>query len=240
MARLADLNRISEEKQIARFTAFCDERQAMIAQEYARQSGAKLLLFGGYQGAVRRIAGFFPSWQPFSEEAFPISAVTLGLPREASLTHRDYLGSLMALQITRESIGDILPGEGICTLFLLESVAPVVLDELRRVGSAGVRPVAGAEGFIPPEPAYRELRGTVASLRMDCLVHLLTGLAREKSAALLRAERVRRNHQTVTEAAARFEQGDVISIRGYGRFKVDSIGAPTKKGRLPVVCLQFI
>lgn len=239
LARLSDLHHISEEKQTARFTAFCNERQGMIAQEYTRQTGAKHLLYGGYACAERRVAGFFPSWQDPEEDAFPIQAITLHLPRGANLTHRDYLGSLMSLGLARESIGDIVQSRQNCVLFVLEHVAPVLLGELRKVGGVGVRPELGAVGFVPSVPQFRELRGTVPSLRLDCMVRLLTGAAREKSADLIRAELVTLNHQLADSISRTCGQGDVITIRGYGKFKVSEIGPPTKKGRLPVVCLKY-
>lgn len=239
LARLSDLHRISEEKQIARFTAFCNERQGMIVREYARQTGANHLVYGGYPQAERRVAGFFPLWQTPEEDAFPIQAVTLYLPRGANLTHRDYLGSLMSLGLTRESVGDMIPCGGHCVLFLLGSVAPVVLEDLRKVGGVGVKTEAGAMDFEPPVPEFQELRGTVPSLRLDCLVRLVTGAARERSAGLIRAELVTLNHQPATSISRSWGQGDIVTIRGYGKFKVSEIGPPTKKGRLPVVCLKY-
>jgi len=239
LARLSDLHHISEAKQIARFTAFCNERQGMIAQEYARQTGAKFLLYGGYACAERKVAGFFPPWQDPEEDAFPIQAITLHLPRGANLTHRDYLGSLMSLGLARESIGDIVQSQRNCVLFVMESVASVILDELRKVGGVGVKPEPGTVDFEPPVPQFQELRGTVPSLRLDCIVRLLTGAAREKSADLIRGELVTVNHQLADSVSRTCGQGDIITIRGYGKFKVSEIGPPTKKGRLPVVCLKY-
>lgn len=240
LARLADLRAQSENGQTARFSLFCNEWQEQLGAEYLRQTRCQCACwFGGYPGAVRKMLGFFPSWQEPEEEAFPIAPVTLRLPRDAALTHRDYLGSLMSLQVTRESIGDIVPNVGCCTLFVTRAVAPVILEELRKVGGTGVKPQPGMEGFAVPEQEYIPLQGTVASLRMDSIVHLLTGLSREKSGHLIRSGLVQQNHKLCESLSQPVHPGDTLTIRGYGKFRLSQVGNSTKKGRLPVLCHKY-
>lgn len=240
LARLSDLYHISKEKEITRFTDFCNERQVIIAREFARQTGANHLLYGGYPCAMRKTVGFFPISQLPSEDNFPIQAVNLHLPKGASLSHRDYLGTLISLGLKRNSIGDIIAHENRCILFLLNSVTPVVLENLKKVGGTGIKAELNTKDFELPNPQYMELRGTVSSIRLDCLVRLLTGTAREKSAAIIKAELVTLNYRTAASVRQSWEQNDIIAIRGYGKFKVSEIGHPTRKGRLPVVCLKYI
>lgn len=240
LARLADLHSLCEKGQAPRFSPFCNEWQAQLGAEYLRRlPGEHTLWFGGYPGATRKMLGFFPSWQEPEEEAFPIAAVTLDLPRDAALHHRDYLGSLMSLHIARESIGDIIPHVGCCTLFVAGAVAPVILAELTKVGGTGVRPRPGMEGFVPPVQQYQPIKGTVASLRLDSLVHLLTGLSREKSGGLIRGGLVQQNYRVCESLSQGVGPGDVITIRGYGKFRLEEVGSPTKKGRLPLTCLKY-
>ena len=77
----------------------------------AAGAGDRLLWRGGYEGAERRRALFLPDWA--DEEAENGAIVCLrarfrGMPLPA---HRDILGSLMGLGITREKLGDILVDE---------------------------------------------------------------------------------------------------------------------------------
>ncbi len=242
LARLADLREQAEGGSRPRFTSFLSEREALIAGEYIRQSGARGSLFGGYPEAARTVAGFFPPWdldRPY-DDAFPVKALTLRYPHDRSITHRDVLGSLMSLRLTRDSIGDILCGEGQCVLFALERVAPVILGELAKVGGTGVRCEEGAPETVKRDDRFETVDGTVPSLRLDCLVKLATGKAREKSAALIEAALVFLNH-TVTENTSRpFAEGDTLTVRGHGKFRVACITGPTKKGRLRVVLQKYI
>ena len=63
--------------------------------------------WGGYDGAQRRQLWFLPEWQEAPEED-AVRVVRASFYEEDALTHRDLLGSLMALGLTRETLGDIL------------------------------------------------------------------------------------------------------------------------------------
>lgn len=57
--------------------------------------------WGGYDGAQRRQLWFLPEWQEAPEED-AVRVVRASFYEEDALTHRDILGSLMALGLTRE------------------------------------------------------------------------------------------------------------------------------------------
>lgn len=239
--RLEDLARLARDGWQSKFSPFLREREQLIGQELIRQGGLEQVgFYGGYGDAQRVIMGFFPPYEAPEPEAFPIAAVTASLPSGAFVSHRDALGALMSLGLKRESVGDLLVSPGRCDIFLLQTVADTVLRELRKIGGAGVRCARNTRGDFTREESFQEGRGTVSSLRLDCLVGLLTGLAREKSAGLIRSERVRQNHMETGNISARISQGDTVTIRGYGKYIVDSIGEPTRKGRLPVSYRKYV
>lgn len=225
------------------FSPFLSEHQLALAQPLLeREHTAQWMVYGGYPDAERKMAGLFSPWAEAEVSAFPISVLDIHLPRDAEVSHRDVLGSLMALQIKRETIGDILtePERRVCHVFLQQSVARFVCDALERVARYGVHCVLAAPGeeYTRTE-VMQPIYGTVKSARMDALVSLLTGLSREKGAALIQAERVQCNGMLVRSLSAPFLSGDVITIRGYGKYKVEHIGDITKKGRLSINCSKF-
>lgn len=240
-ARFQDLARIAQDSGRARFSPFLNERQQMLAQETVRQKHlGGHLLYGGFPDATRQVLGFFPEWQLPEEQTFPIVPVAIRLPAGVEASHRDVLGSLLSLGIKREGVGDILFSQRRCDVFVLEPLAPLLVDELVKIGGAGVRCATGVPGEYANRQEYKSISGTVRSARMDALVAILTGLARDKATALLSAELVQRNYQPVRSASGAFAPGDVISIRGYGKYRVDAIDSPTKKGRLPVSCRKYL
>ncbi|MDL2233841.1 YlmH/Sll1252 family protein [Ruminococcaceae bacterium OttesenSCG-928-L11] len=240
LRRLADLSDQCAAGYIPRFSSFLNERQQQIASAFWEQNHIEnAMLFGGYGEAVRKQCGFFPVYDTPEEALFPIRALTLKTPRDKPLSHRDFLGTLMGLGLKRESVGDIIPVEGACTILLAESITGFVLQELKKVGNTGVTITEGFDSALIPRQEYRELSGTVSSPRLDSLVKLCTGLAREKAARLIQSGLVQLNYRVTESVSTAFAPGDTLTIRGYGKYTIDGIGAPTKKGRLPVSIRQY-
>ena len=93
---------------------------------------------------------------------------------------------------------------------------------------------------MPWVQQYAPVGGVVASERLDCLVAFLAGTGREKAAQMVHAGLVSVNHREADSVSHRVNEGDIISIRRYGRFIVDMLGPVTKKGRLSVKCRKYI
>jgi len=232
LKRLEDLSRAET---VPRFSDFLTQRQVDIALSYAEQAGRdNMMLYGGYPEAERKMLGVFPSYIEPSAEDFPLGAVTVSYREDSDISHRDILGSCMGLLITRESIGDIIVNDGGAVLFATQHIVGLIVGELVKIGRVGVRCEFRAGGEIHRNDSFDHLRGTVKSLRIDSLVSLLANTSREKGAVLIKADKVQKNHVSMYSVSAQFEAGDVITIRGYGKFVVDNIGNLTKKGRFPV------
>ncbi|WRS28122.1 YlmH/Sll1252 family protein [Oscillospiraceae bacterium MB08-C2-2] len=241
VARIRDIIRLSSESGRARFSHFLTERQVLLAAEAAGQQKCDTFrLYGGYEGAGRVMLGAFSPYEEPEDRLFPIQGIQITYKKEFSLSHRDFLGSLMGLKISRESVGDILPGTGECTLFVLESVAPTVLSELDKVGRVGVKCKPALAGSVAFEPSFMPVSGTVKSPRLDSMVALLTGQSRGKSADLIKAGQVSVAGAPCLELTRECLPGESISIRGIGKFILDDIGGLSKKGRLHIQCRKYL
>ncbi len=134
--------------------------------------------------------------------------------------------------IKRETIGDILCGEEMAVVFLREEIAPFVRDQLTKVGGVGVTVVEDYTGPLPAAHMYRSLEDTVASARLDAVVKALVRVSREQAASMIVGGQVSLNHVVTEDVSRRVDSPCTISVRGVGRFLVDQLGPPTKKGRL--------
>ncbi len=227
----------------------------------------RTFLWGGASGAERRCALFVPEYvdvdaSPLSKplsperEAFLNSDVLPFLDSEETtvkavkitgspytpLSHRDYLGSILALGISRDVIGDIaVVGEYTAVVFALDSITPYILTSLERIGRDKVKTelFTPDESFVIPRE-YESLTVPVASPRLDCLVASLTNLSREKAKELCLAGMVELSYKAVESPDEKFSEGDTLSIRGYGKFIVDSFGGVTRSGRTRVAVRKYI
>lgn len=240
-ARLADAADLCLARNRAAFVGFLDEREAALAQTFsASRKLDHTLLWGGYPQAERRMFGVFPDFSEPQPDWFPIQAVTLTFRTQDVLTHRDFLGALLSHGVRRDVIGDILTEPGRAVVFLREEAAGYLLGQIEKIGRVGVRAVQGALEPLPQPRQTMEIRGVVSSLRVDCVAAVCAHLSREKTGVLIREGLVMLNHQTVTAPSQMTQSGDKLSIRGKGRFLLDSVGTATKKGRFHIVVQKYI
>lgn len=246
-SNISNMVSFAEARDTYGFTLFLDERQQLLAEEILRhEKWGNFLFFGGYDQSERKILGVFPRGYNCSdiaqtEELFPIASYRFKVPESANLSHRDCLGSLMGLQLKRETIGDIVVSSKECaTIFLHENIASFVLQNLNKVGSYSVYlEKASKEAFV----VIRELlphNGTVPSLRLDCVVALLCGTSRTIAAQTIASGIVKVNCVECSNNSKILSPEDVIVIRGKGKFILENSIKKTKKDRLFVTINQLL
>lgn len=147
------------------------------------------------------------------------------------LSHRDYLGALMNLGIERHLIGDILIDGSYAYIFCMEHIIGVIKEQLDQVRHTRVfvEEVSWEEtGYVQK---YKRKEGFVASMRLDVLVSQAFSLSRNISEKLLKSQKVFHNGKMCLSGGQKIKQGDIISVRGYGKFLVEDLGKISKKGR---------
>ncbi len=232
-SRIEDTISLCERRSAPVFFGFLDEAEQQTARQVlSSHSQDSYAFFGGFDEAERRILGVFPDFLPPDPTMFPLERIVLSYRAEKLLTHRDFLGTLLSLGVKRETIGDILCGETVTVVFLREEVAPYIREQLTKVGGVGVKIDDNYDGALPAVHAYQPLSDTVASPRLDAVVKALLRCSREKASATIISGFVSVDHTVSTEVARQLSAPCVISVRGSGRFLIDQIGPPTKKGRL--------
>lgn len=235
-ARLKDMEIQAEKRPV--FMGFLDEASAAEASRMlARQ---RHLLWGGFETAERKYLGVFPSFVEPDLSLFPIRSVAVMFREAYCLTHRDFLGALMALGIQRETVGDILVEPGRAMIFVREQLADYLKEHMRKVGSVGVRIELDEMPEMHYERRFESLQGVLASERLDCIVAFLGRLSRDKAAALIKSGQVQVNHMEVHVLSEKLMQGDVISIRKKGKYILDEIGTKTAKGRLRMTFRRYL
>ena len=240
-ARLEDMTEKSEKNGSFSFSRFLDEKQCAEAEMWCGKNIGSLcfMLYGGYSDAKRKMLCICPDYLKDSAE-FPIKCITFSFRKQDKLSHRDFLGALMSLNLKRETIGDIVTGEGTAQVFVTDTVSGTISAEVSRIGKTGVKCTDEKPFCMEVQQNFQSICGTVASLRLDCIVSLATGKSRENSAKLIRSEKTAVNCFTETSVSHEVREGDVISVRGFGKFILKSIDGSTRKDRLRVTVLKHI
>ena len=205
--------------------------------------------FGGYAFAERQMAAFLPdAFYLYTDEdeileKYPMSVIQIS-PLNGKfaedLGHRDYLGALLNLGIERSKLGDILIQEKMAYLFACDGMVDFICNELTRVRHTTVQAVRIDREEFDYEPRYEEIRGTVASVRLDSLLSLAWNSSRSKMAPLIEEARVYVNGKLITSNGYHVRENDIISVRGMGRFRYMGMISETKKGRCYVLVYKYI
>lgn len=240
-AYLLDQLSIAQEKYVTRFTGFLDMNETSVARRVLAAQGYDGFLFSaGYPDGERVMLGVFAPGDTPQESDFPIVPITFRFREEDLLGHRDFLGSILALGVKRETIGDILIGGGIAVLFTTATVAPVIMGELTKIGRHGVKTSVGLPDKLPAQHQYEDRQLNVSSLRLDCVIAAMLGLSREKAAQTIRSQLVSVNGALDAELSSMLREGDIVSVRGFGKFLFAQVLSVTKKDRLRVLCKRYI
>ena len=111
---------------------------------------------------------------------------------------------------------------------------------MTKIGSTGVTVSYNYDFNVQPIEKFNELKGTVASLRIDNLVAFVTDLNREKSIMLVKNAKVNINNVCITNPSFLIKENDVFSVRGYGKFILAKINGLTKKQRIHILVNKYI
>lgn len=238
---IADKVQAASFKGRSSFTCFLSEGRAELAKKVAAAySFDRYMLFGGYGGAERVMLGLFADHDDPDENAFPIFAYTISYRRQDGLSHRDILGAMMGLGITRDSIGDILVSDDHAVMFLNETAAKMAEQQLAKIGRAGVKLEKGFDEDSLPQRSFKDISGTVPSLRADCIIALAVRCSRTKAEQLITSGAVSVKGEELLSGAKKLSEGDTFTIRGSGKFILDKIGGNTKKDRIYIDLKKFV
>lgn len=241
-AKTEDLFSLCGRRCCAQFSDFLDgAEQAVIADNVVFPYGYNTMLFGGFDDAEKKILGVFPDWEEPDTAAFPLICIRIDNLGTGTLTHRDYLGTVMSLGIKSGKLGDIVVSDRHAYVFLHEDIAGYVKDNIHKIGNKGVK-ISVMEDLrgIRVERRYKTINAVCASTRLDAVCGAAANVSRSISAALIEGGKVKLNHREAYKAAEPVKEGDLLSIRGYGRFLVDKFGNETRKNRIHIIIKQYI
>ena len=146
-ARINDTEKLCEQTCTPKFLGFLTQAEAALARNILKNARVRTDFFGGYDGAERVMLGCFPDWA--EDFPYPISPLTVFFRKADVLSHRDILGSLMALGIKRETVGDILIEEGRAVVFVCGDVKEYILNQVEKIGRVGVNMTEGCSFPLP-------------------------------------------------------------------------------------------
>lgn len=242
--RFLDLAKRAYSRNIYTYSGFLGLGEQSLLHSIKKDiSFTEISFFGGFPESERVIVAFGNAEEIGYQPNFPISCLKMtpinSRFREA-ITHRDCLGAMMSLGIERECIGDIIVKEGDVFVFCIHGIKNYMQENLCQIKHTTVLVSDFVEDVGKIVIDLKESEIMLSSLRLDALISKVFHLSREKGGSLFKEGRVFINGKVVIGNVYKLKSGDIISVRGVGRFKYNGELRTTKKGKLMVSVAVFV
>jgi len=250
--RLLESAQLAYQKEIVVYTDFLGlAEQNLFYTSLKEFPAVNYSCYGGTVGAERYCISFDGREavnsikQCAADEFYLFPIVCIGITPSSlkygeTLTHRDYLGALLHLGITRAKIGDIYIKEKQAYVFCTESIAEFICKELCTVKHTLVHCEICSPSEEELKPEFKEITSTVASLRLDAFLSVAFNSSRSSLTAYIDGGKTFINGRLATKGSLQLEEGDIVSVRGKGRFIVSEVKNFTKKGRIVVTINKYV
>ena len=244
VSKILDKLKFCETRNQITNTNFVDIRQKNIIINLLNSlTFSNYICYGGFDNSERNIFIFYP--EKLNKDIVLenidniIHCITITLPKELwnTYTHRNYLGGIMKLGIEREKIGDIIVSENGASIISCADISESLIDllaTLKRFSKSKIE-IISTNALTSPEIKKEEITIIVPSLRLDSVVASLAHTSRNKALEILSSERVLVNFETATKSSKLLNYGDIVTIRGKGRFEICSLKSTSKNGNLIVL-----
>lgn len=243
LAKVWDKIIAGQRKNIPSHTCFLSPRELELTR-YLFGDLEGLHNFGGHPGSERRMLVYLPDYLDESalmEDDSPVVCLRAEFYHGDSPSHRDFLGALMGAGIARETVGDICVGKESCDFFVMEEIAPYILQNFTSAGRIHLRlsQVPLTQASIP-EPEVKEIRDTLASLRLDSVISSGFRIGRSLAAQYVAQGKAAIDGLPCEKPDRAVSEGARISVRGLGKIRLAAVNGRTKKDRISVIIQRYV
>lgn len=244
-ARLEDLI-VKAERSGCACTHFLSPKESFHLQNYIKfyHPDIKFVLDGGYPDAERKLmfilADYFDASFVFKEDYYRL--ICIQGSGYCQNTHRDYLGALLGLGLSREMIGDICIEGNLAYVFVLPKTYEFLMSGSTSlaVGRDKVKILAASPADAKDFRRDYEMQSVLSSsLRLDCVVCAVIGVSRDKCEKAIALGLVTHNYEVACKSHTEVKNGDIISVKGYGKFVVHITGQTSKKGKIKINAMKY-
>lgn len=242
--RIKDLAQQSYQGNRYTFTGFLGmAEQSLFWEMLPSLPSREYTLFGGANGCERVVLRFGSEASLGYVEEFPIRCIEI-IPLSEKfaqqLSHRDYLGALMNLGVERSMLGDIQIRGKRAYVFCLDKMEEFLIANLDRINRTPVKckSLENAPELLAPTLQKETL--IVSSERLDGLISKIYHMSRNDSLLLFRQKKIFVNGRQMENNSGICKVGDIVSVRGFGRFVYEGASGQTRKGNLNVTISKYV
>ncbi|MGT2933036.1 YlmH family RNA-binding protein [Streptococcus catagoni] len=223
-----------ENTYLIQVTEFLNPRQIEILKILVSASGNKCYASTDLYGTEYGRVIIAPDYYELNEDDFDIALIEIKYNAKFNqISHGQILGTLInELGIKRSLLGDILIEDGYAQIFINRKHLSYFLGNITKIARTSVSlKEVSLDQMIKPVKDEETIDITVSSLRVDRLLASVLKLSRSQSMKLIQSEKVKVNYRTGIRSSDILSVGDLISVRGFGRFKLLKDNGYSKNGK---------
>ena len=249
LAQLLDKVEAVENKNKIEHTDFLDMSKSELVQKFINKIKIEnYITYGGFEEAERKMYVIYPEKFNIDVVSKNLSSIVdiirIELPEDlkGKYSHRDYLGAVIKLGVKREKVGDIIVDKDGADIIVDKDITKFLLENLNSLTrfSKSKITVENIENLRKVEIKKEEIDIIVSSLRLDNVISELARCSRNKALEIISMERVFVNFQNETKKTKQIKSGDIVTIRGKGRFYIKELVGQTKSGRTIIKVEKFV
>ncbi|KGM96655.1 hypothetical protein FDC62_04175 [Clostridium botulinum] len=205
--------------------------------------GCKIGTYGIFEESDRRFISILSDYDDNEMYNYPVKLLNIiNISQFSELKHSDFLGALMSLGIKREKLGDLIVDEDECYVPVCSDIAEFIQNNLTRIGKSPckVKILNHYDKNEIPEHKFQEKTIIVSSCRLDSIVAALGGISRSNSEDMIKKGLVLLDYEKVIRKDIHVEINSIITLRGYGKFKIKECTGKTLKGREKIIIKKYI
>lgn len=234
--KILDQIQIVLNKHMIKTTDFLDPYEIYLAKSVLnRFVDLEYLVDGGYEHSERKIIVIYPNYISKEDIKIPLSSLEItGNLRD--IDHKDYLGSILNLGLKREKIGDILVYDNSSIVIVKTEISDFLIYNLEKVKNRNVEiSIHNLKNIKDPKVSYKELVKFITSLRLDSVISSTFNLSRKESMNIINSGSIKVNFEVIEKSSKEIEEGDMISVKGFGRFILHEVRGRSKSDRF--ICI---
>lgn len=205
--------------------------------------GCNIGAFGIFKESDRRVISILGAYDHEEIYNYPIELIRIDNKSTfKKLKHSDFLGALMAQGLKREKFGDLIVKGDSCYVPICSDISQFIIDNVTQIGKnpCSIKIINHYDGNEVPTFQFQEKSVVISSMRLDSIVAALSGLSRGNSEDLIKKGLVLINYDKITKRNAIVKPNSIITIRGYGKFRIDEYIGKTLKGRERIIIKKYI
>lgn len=243
LAKIWDKLNTGMRKNVPANTCFLSPREIEMAR-YLFGDVPGLHSFGGYEDSERKMLIYLPEYldeSALTDDSSPIVCLRAAFYRGDCPTHRDFLGALMGSGVARETVGDICVGSESCDFFVTREIAPYIVQNFLSAGRTHLRiSEIPLDSVSIPDPEVKEIRDTLASLRLDSVISSGFRIGRSLASQYVSQGKASIDGLPCEKSDKPVSEGAKISVRGLGKIKLAAVNGKTKKDRISVIIHRYL